>query len=66
MNTSTGPVSFPPRLQQIAHMDGIAQCILDGTDTPVSGELGRRDMVIVEGIYKSAALAGKRVELDYS
>jgi glucose-fructose oxidoreductase len=65
MNTSKGPVSFPPLRQQTAHMDGIARAILDKKDSPVPGELGRRDMVIVEGIYQAAA-TGKRVELKYA
>jgi glucose-fructose oxidoreductase len=65
MNTSNGPVTFPPIFQQAAHMDGIAQAILDKKDSPVPGELGRRDMVIIEGIYRAAA-SGQRVELKYA
>jgi glucose-fructose oxidoreductase len=65
MNTSTGPVTFPPMRQQTAQLDGIARAILDKKDSPVPGELGRRDMVIVEGIYQSAK-TGKRVELKYA
>lgn len=66
MNTSTGPITFPPMRQQSAHMDAIAQSILDKKDSPTPGELGRRDMVIIEGIYASAANGGKRVELKYT
>jgi glucose-fructose oxidoreductase len=65
MNTSTGPVNYPPLIQQTKHMDGIAQSILDKKDSPVPGELGRRDMVIIEGIY-AAAKSGQRVELKYA
>ncbi len=65
MNTSKGRVTFPPMRQQSAHMDGIAQSILDKKDSIVPGELGRRDMVIIEGIYKAAA-SGQRVELKYA
>jgi glucose-fructose oxidoreductase len=65
MNTSNGPVTFPPLRQQAAHMDGIAQAIMAKKDSPVPGELGRRDMVIIEGIYQAAA-SGKRVELKYA
>ena len=66
VTTSAGPLNFPRLRQQSAHMDAIAKSIIDGTATPVPGELGRRDMVIIEGIYKSAALEGKKVELDYT
>jgi glucose-fructose oxidoreductase len=52
--------------QQTAQLDGIARSILDKKDSIVPGELGRRDMVIIEGIYASAAADGKRVELKYS
>ncbi len=66
MTTSRGPVVFPTVNQQALQMDGIAKAILDGVPTPVPGDLGRRDMVIIEGIYRSAALGGKRIELDYT
>jgi glucose-fructose oxidoreductase len=65
LNTSNGPVTYPPMRQQTAHLDAIAQSILDHKDSPTPGELGRRDMVIIEGIYKAAA-SGQRVELKYS
>jgi glucose-fructose oxidoreductase len=51
--------------QQTLQLDGIAQSILDKKDSIVPGELGRRDMVIIEGIYAAAA-SGKRVELKYT
>jgi glucose-fructose oxidoreductase len=66
LNTSKGPVTYPPMRQQTAQLDGIARSILDKKDSIVPGELGRRDMVIIEGIYASAAAGGKRVELKYS
>ncbi len=64
MNTSTGPVIFPPMRQQAKQLDGIAESILRKTPSPVPGSLGRRDLVIIEGIYE-AAKTGKRVELKY-
>jgi len=64
-STSRGPLNFPPMRQQAKQLDGIARSILDKKDSPVPGELGRRDMVIMAGIYQSAA-TGKRVELKYS
>jgi glucose-fructose oxidoreductase len=65
LNTSNGPVTYPPMRQQTAQLDGIAQSIFDKKDSIVPGELGRRDMVIIEGIYQAAA-TGKRVELKYA
>jgi glucose-fructose oxidoreductase len=58
--TSRGPLSFPPMNQQAALMDDFADCILTGRDSPVPGELGRRDMQIITAIYE-AARTGKPV-----
>jgi predicted dehydrogenase len=41
-------------------MDDFADCILSGRESPVPGELGRRDIRIITAIYEAAA-AGKRV-----
>jgi predicted dehydrogenase len=43
-------------------MDDFADCILTGRQTPVPGELGRRDMQIITAIYE-AARTGKRVSV---
>jgi glucose-fructose oxidoreductase len=66
MTTNKGPVVFPEVNQQALHMDGIAKAILDGAPSPVPGDIGRHDMVIIEGIYRSAQFGGKRMELDYT
>jgi glucose-fructose oxidoreductase len=64
--TSKGPISVtPPPSQQALQMDDFAACVRDGRETRVPGEMGRRDMVIVEAIYASAAAGGKRLELKY-
>ncbi len=60
--TSRGPLSFPAINQQAAHMDDFADCILTGRDTPVPGELGRRDIQIITTIYE-AARTGKPVKV---
>jgi len=60
--TSRGPLSFPAINQQAAHMDDFADCILTGRDTPVPGELGRRDIQIITAIYE-AARTGKPVKV---
>ncbi|MBL9199140.1 MAG: Gfo/Idh/MocA family oxidoreductase [Opitutaceae bacterium] len=64
-NTSRGPftpAAVPPS-QQAVQIDNFAQCVREGRESPVSGEMGRRDMVILEAIYKSAAERGKRIEI---
>src|SRR5207244_9584504 len=58
--TSRGPLSYPAINQQAAQMDDFADCILTGRDTPVPGELGRRDMRIITAVYEAAS-NGKRV-----
>jgi glucose-fructose oxidoreductase len=59
--TSRGPLAFnPPVNQQALQMDDFADCILTGRDTPVPGEMGRRDIRILTAIYE-AARTGKRV-----
>ena len=62
--TSRGPVvatALPS--QQALQMDDFALCVREGRETRLPGEMGRRDMVIVEAIYASAAAGGKRIEL---
>jgi glucose-fructose oxidoreductase len=62
--TSRGPVNVtPPVSQQALQIDDFALCVRDGRATRVPGEMGRRDMVMVEAIYASAAAGGKRVEV---
>ncbi len=62
--TSKGPMLMTEvQSQQAIQMDDFAQCIREGRESPVSGAMGRRDMVIIEAIYKSAAQGGKRIEI---
>jgi glucose-fructose oxidoreductase len=61
--TSKGPLNLTvPPSQQAVQMDNFAQCIREGRESPVSGEMGRRDMIILEAIYE-AARTQKRVEV---
>lgn len=61
--TSRGPVTPPaPPSQQALQIDDFALCVRDNLATRVPGEMGRRDMVIVEAIYRAAA-TGQRVEV---
>ncbi|HWA27720.1 MAG TPA: Gfo/Idh/MocA family oxidoreductase [Lacunisphaera sp.] len=63
-STSRGPVApTPPRSQQALQIDDFAKCVRDNLPSRVPGEMGRRDMVIVEAIYGSAAAGGKRVDV---
>ena len=62
--TSRGQLEFKPEVnQQALQMDDFADCIATGRATSVPGELGRRDMAIIEAIYASATAGGKRMEV---
>jgi glucose-fructose oxidoreductase len=55
-----GRLNFGPFVnQQALQMDDFAQCIRDGRESRVPGEMGRRDLVIIEAIYE-AARTGRR------
>jgi glucose-fructose oxidoreductase len=64
MTTSKGAfeVATPPT-QQAGQMDAFARCVREDKPSTVPGEMGRRDMVIIEAIYASAAQNGKRIEI---
>lgn len=62
--THEGPLSFPVIRQQALHLDALASAIRQGTPIPTPATLGRRDMVIIEGIYESVR-SGRRVTLRY-
>ena len=62
--TSKGAVKVtPPASQQALQMDDFAQCVITGRPTIVPGEMGRRDLVIIEAIYASAAAGGKHTDI---
>ncbi len=60
--SNRGPLTFPPVNQQAKQMDDFATCIREGRESRVSGEMGLRDMKIIEAIYE-AARTGKKVAL---
>jgi glucose-fructose oxidoreductase len=63
--TSEGnEIKFPHKSQQALQMDDFATHILLGTKNVAPGEMGKRDMIIVEAIYKSIAEGGKKQALD--
>lgn len=63
VETSRGPLQYGPTNQQALQMDGFAQDLMTGRPTPVPGEMGRRDLTVIEAIYASAAADGQRVEV---
>lgn len=63
--TSEGTeIKFPFKSQQQLQMDDFASHILTGTPNKAPGEMGKRDMIIVEAIYESIKGGGKKVTLD--
>ena len=57
--TSDGrTLEFPHGRHQVGQMDGFARHILFDEPNLAPGEMGRRDMVIVEAIYRSIAEGG--------
>ena len=64
VTTSKGPPNITaPQSQQALQIDDFALCVRENRSTRVPGEMGRRDMVIIEAIYASAAKSGARVEV---
>jgi len=60
VETNKGPLNFGPYInQQSKQMDDFAQCVREGRESRVPGEMGRRDLVIIEAIFR-AAKSGKR------
>lgn len=63
--TSDGKaISFPHRSQQMIQMDDFAKHIKTRSTNFAPGEMGKRDMIIVEAIYRSIKEGGKTVPLD--
>jgi predicted dehydrogenase len=63
-NTADGKIiSHAPLSQQAKQMDGIALAIKNNQNSIVPGEMGRRDVKIIEAIYK-AMKTGKRVSIE--
>lgn len=63
--TSDGKeITFPHESQQKLQMDGFSRYILEGGVHLAPGEMGKRDMIIVEAIYESVRKGGERIALD--
>ncbi len=63
--TSSGnEIKFPHKRQQALQMDDFAKHILYDEINKVPGEMGKRDMIIVEAIYQSIREGGKKIPLN--
>jgi predicted dehydrogenase len=60
--TGEGPMGLPNVNQQARQMDAFAECIMQNEASRVPGEMGLRDVRILEAIYE-AAESGNRVNL---
>lgn len=61
--TSEGPLEFKTVNQQALQMDDFAYCIHNDKPTKVPGEMGMRDMQIIEAILQSID-TGRKIKLD--
>jgi glucose-fructose oxidoreductase len=61
VETSRGPLRFdqPEHWQQAMQMDDFAECVREDRESRIPGEMGRRDLAIVEAVY-TAARTGQR------
>ncbi len=57
--TSSGRMDISNVQQQARQMDDFASCILNDRKTPVPGEMGLRDVAILEAIYRAADTGNK-------
>lgn len=62
--TSRGKLDFPQESQQKLQMDDFAKHVLFNTPNRAPGEMGKRDMIIVEAIYESIAKGGQEIKLQ--
>ncbi len=62
--TQAGPLGLVvPASQQAVQIDDFARCVRDDAPSRVAGEMGRRDLAIIEAVYASAAQGGKRIDI---
>jgi glucose-fructose oxidoreductase len=59
VETSNGPLHYPAPNQQALQMDGFARHVQGLESCPVPGEMGRRDLTIIEAAYRAMA-SGQR------
>lgn len=62
--THLGPMNQPVVTHQTAQMDGLADCILNGTPDPaMTAEEGLKDMIVIDAVYESIRKNGARILL---
>lgn len=64
LKTPAGPRNYPAVNQQALQLDGMIEEWREGKPSSAPGEMGRRDLAIIEAIYASAKDGGKRVDLS--
>ena len=63
--THLGPMNQPLITHQTAQMDGLADCILNGTPDPaMTGEEALKDMIVIDAVYESLRKEGKKIYLN--
>jgi len=62
--TESGPMEYPKLNQQQLQMDAFARHVRDGEANLVPGEMGLRDMQILEAILQSIKEGGKTITLE--
>lgn len=62
-NASDGPLEFPQVRQQALQMDDFAHCVMTNKKSKVPGEMGLRDVKILNAIYE-AARTGRKVRIS--
>jgi predicted dehydrogenase len=60
--TAEGPLQLPAINQQAKQLDDFAKAIKENRPSPVPGEMGRRDVVIIQAVYE-AMRTGKKVNI---
>jgi len=58
-----GPLEFPQVRQQVLQMDDFANCVMNNKKSKVPGEMGLRDVKILQAIY-DAARTGQKIRLS--
>lgn len=61
--TSDGPIAYETINQQARQMDDFASCVMNNKPTRVPGEMGLKDMKVIEAIYRSIRNGGKREKI---
>jgi predicted dehydrogenase len=57
--TNKGPLDLPIVRHQRAQLEDFCQCILTGAPSDADGHEGKRDMQVIEAIYKAIETGGK-------